>query len=80
MEPGWGNGGIQRGKSSCGETGVYALDGGEVDPHLPDVKIDEVAEDGMIVTMEMGFEFWITPSGIPCRVIPAATVYGLPSI
>ena len=27
----------------------------------------------MAVTMEMGFEFWIKPLGVPCRTIPSAT-------
>ena len=40
------NGGIQHGKSSCDETNVDALDGGDVDSHLPGIRVDEVVEDG----------------------------------
>ena len=32
------NGGIQRGKSSCEETGVYALNGGDVDSRIPEIR------------------------------------------
>ena len=38
------SGGIQYGKSSCDETSVDVLDGGDIDSHLPGIRVDEVVE------------------------------------
>jgi len=40
------NGGVQHGKSGDEETGVDALDRGEVDSHLPESGVDDLVEDG----------------------------------
>jgi len=39
------NGGIQHGKGGDEETGVDTLDGGKVDPELPETGVDEVVEN-----------------------------------
>ena len=67
------NGGILRGKSSCEETGADALDGGDVDSHLPGIRVDEVVEDGDGGDDGDGVQVLDQAVGVPCRIIPAAT-------
>ena len=63
----------ENGKSSCEETGVDALDGGDVDSHLPGIRVDEVVEDGNGGDDGDGVQVLDQAVGVPCRIIPAAT-------
>ena len=67
------SGDIQHGKSSCDETSVDALDGGDVDSHLPGIRVDEVVEDGDGGDDGDGVQVLDQAVGVPCRIIPAAT-------
>ena len=67
------SGGIQHGESSCDETGVDMLDGGDVDSHLPGIGVDEVVEDGDGGDDGDGVQVLDQAMGVPCRIIPTAT-------
>ena len=67
------SGSIQHGKSSCDETSVDALDEGDVDSHLPGIRVDETVEDGDGGDDGDGVQVLDHAVGVPCRVIPAAT-------